>query len=120
MNGGELRAGASPSGSLVTVDGDDVGGSLARLVDDFAESIDAKVTWTIGSEEDRVDELESGELDLAVGGMTDATPWSQRVAVTRAYDTIPGAHGPVVLFLPMGENAWQAAIEGYLDKQVAR
>lgn len=120
VNGGELRAGASPSGSLVTVDGDDVGGSLARLVDDFAESIDAKVTWTIGSEEDLVDELESGELDLAVGGMTDATPWSQRVAVTRAYDTIPGAHGPVVLFLPMGENAWQAAIEGYLDKQVAR
>lgn len=117
---GELRAGASASGDLVTVDGSDVGGSLAGLVEDFAASEDAKVTWTVGSEEDLVDGLESGDLDLAIGGMTDATPWSQRIAVTRAYDSIPGAHGPVVIFVPLGENAWQAAIEGFLDKKVAR
>jgi DNA-binding transcriptional LysR family regulator len=120
VRGGELRAGASPSGDIVTIDGSDVGGSLARLVEDLAASLDAKVTWTVGSEEDLVDGMEAGDLDLAIGGMTDATPWSQRVAVTRAYDTIPGARRPVVLLLPLGENAWQATIEGYLDKQVAR
>ena len=118
VRGGELRAGASASGELVTVDGTDVGGPLAVLIEGFAESEDAKVTWTVGSEEDLVDGLESGELDLVIGGMTEATPWSQRAAVTRAYD-IPGAGGPVVLLLPLGENAWQAAIEGYLDKEVA-
>jgi ABC-type amino acid transport substrate-binding protein len=120
VRGGELRAGASASGDLVTVDGSDVGGSLAGLVEEFAASQDAKVTWTVGSEEDLVDGLESGDLDVAIGGMTDATPWSQRVAVTRPYDSIPGAHGPAVLFVPLGENAWQAAIEGFLDKKVAR
>ncbi|MFC8680924.1 hypothetical protein ACFT30_05335 [Microbacterium ureisolvens] len=119
VRGGELRAGASPSGELVTVDGEDVGGSLAELVEGFAESVDARVTWTVGSEEDLVDALESGELDLAVGGMTDATPWTQRVAATRGYESIRGAHGPVVLLVPLGENAWQAALEGYLDEEVA-
>ncbi len=120
VRGGELRAGASASGDLVTVDGSDVGGSLAEVVEDFAESIDAKVTWTVGSEEDLVDGLEAGDLDLAIGGMTDATPWSMRVAVTRPYDSIPGARGPVVLLVPLGENAWQAALEGYLDREAAR
>ncbi|MBW9119340.1 hypothetical protein JNB63_04475 [Microbacterium trichothecenolyticum] len=120
VRGGELRAGASPSGGLVTIDGTGVGGSLAEIVDDFAASVDAEVTWTIGSEEDLVDGLETGDLDLAIGGMTDATPWSTRVAVTRSYDSIPGARGPVVLFAPLGENAWLAALEGYLDREVAR
>ena len=119
VRGGELRAGASASGDLVTVDGSDVGGTLAGLVEDFAASVDARVTWTVGSEEDLVDGLEAGDVDLAIGGMTDATPWSQRVAVTRAYDSIPRANGPVVLFVPLGENAWQAAIEGYLDEKVS-
>ena len=120
VRGGELRAGASASGELVTVDGSKVGGSLAELVEAFAQSLDAKVTWTVGSEEDLVDGLEAGDLDLAIGGMTDATPWSTRVAVTRGYESIPGAKAPVVVLLPLGENAWQAAIEGYLDKEAAR
>ena len=120
VRGGELRAGASASGELVTIDGSDVGGTLADIVEEFAASIDAKVTWTVGSEEDLVDGLEAGDLDLAIGGMTDASPWSTRVAVTRGYDTIPGASAPVVLLVPLGENAWQAAIEGHLDKELAQ
>ncbi|KAF2415316.1 hypothetical protein B1729_00260 [Microbacterium sp. B35-04] len=117
---GVLHAGASASGELVTIDGSEVGGTLAEIVEEFAESVDARVEWTVGSEEDLVDGLESGDLDVAIGGMTDATPWSDRVAVTRAYDTVPGARGPVVLLVPLGENAWQAQLEGYLDREVAR
>ena len=113
-------AGAPAPGQLVTVDGSKVGGSLAEHVEALAQSLDAKVTWTVGSEEDLVDGLEAGDLDLAIGGMTDATPWSTRVAVTRGYESIPGAKAPVVVLLPLGENAWQAAIEGYLDKEAAR
>lgn len=117
VRGGELRAGASASGELVVVDGEDVGGTLADAVEGLAESLDAKVVWTVGSEEDLVDALEAGDLDVAIGGMTDATPWSDRVAVTRGYDAFPGARGPVVVLLPLGENAWQAAIETYLDRE---
>ncbi|MET0735677.1 MAG: hypothetical protein ABWY55_08545 [Microbacterium sp.] len=116
---GVLRAGASPSGTLVVVvDDGDVTGPLADLVEGFAEDRGARVEWTVDSEEDLVDGLEAGDLDLAIGGMTDATPWGERVSVTRGYDAIPGSSGPVVVLLPLGENALQSALESYLDEEV--
>ncbi|BDV29622.1 hypothetical protein [Microbacterium terricola] len=116
---GMLRAGASPSAGLVTVEGDEVSGPLADLVEGFAREHGAEVTWIVDSEEDLVDDLADGELDLAVGGMTDATPWTTLVSVTRGYPGIPGADGaPVVMLLPLGENALQSALETYLDQEV--
>ena len=118
VSGGVLRAGASPSDGLVDVDvrTDTVSGPLADVVDGFARSRGARVEWTVASEEELVDALEKGRLDLAVGGITDATPWSDRVSVTRGFPGIPGADGrSVVLLLPMGENALQSALEAYLD-----
>lgn len=119
VDGGVLRVGASPSDGLVDVDGDTVEGPLPDLMQKFAATRDASVEWTVGSEEDLVDALESGALDLAIGGMTDATPWTEKVSVTRAYDDLPGASGrSVVLLLPMGENALQSAVETFLDGEV--
>lgn len=132
ITGGELRVGVSPSDGLVEVTGaapgdggtaatSAVSGPLAGLVEEFADGRDATVVWTIGSEEDLVDDLETGQLDLAIGGMTDQTPWTDRVAVTRAFDRLPGAEGhSVAMLLPMGENAFQSALETYLDGQAAR
>jgi len=121
VDGGVLRVGASPSEGLVEVSGDAVAGPLPTLVEEFATSRDARVEWTVGSEEDLADGLEHGELDLAVGGMTDTTPWTETVSVTRAYDDLPGASGrSVVLLVPMGENAMQSALEAFLDTEVSR
>lgn len=122
VTGGELRAGVSPSDGLATATGSgagaEVSGPLPSVIEEFAADRDATVTWTVGSEEDLVDLLERGELDLAIGGMTDATPWSERVSVTRAYPTLPGADGRrVVVFVPLGENAMQSAVETYLDRE---
>lgn len=117
ITGGDLRVGASPHGDLVVVvDGDDVRGPLADLVRGFADDHDARVVWTVDSEERLVDDLESGALDLAIGGMTDATPWADRVSATRGYTSIDGY--PVVILLPMGENGLQAALERHLDGEV--
>jgi ABC-type amino acid transport substrate-binding protein len=118
VSDGVLRAGASPSDGLVDVDArtDAVSGPLADLVEGFARSRGARVEWTVASEEELVDELVAGRVDLAVGGMTDATPWGDRVSVTRGFPGIPGSGGrPVVLLLPLGENALQASLEAYLD-----
>lgn len=119
VTGGVLRAGASPAGELVAVDDGEVGGSLAALVVGFAEEHDARVEWTVASEEDLVADLEAGELDLAIGGMTDGTPWIDRASVTRGYPGVPGSGGAsVVLLVPLGENAMQSALESYLDAEV--
>lgn len=118
---GELRVGATASGDLVTIDGDEVDGTLAELIEAFAAERDATVVWTIDSEEDLVDELASGDLDLAIGGMTAATPWSNRVSVTRGYPGVEGSGGAdVAVLLPLGENGLQAALERFLDGEVSR
>ena len=121
ISGGELRVGASPSGELVTVDDGEVSGPLAELIEGFAEERDATVTWTVDSEEDLVHDLEAGRLDLAIGGMTASTPWSTLVSVTRGYPGIDGSGGAeVAVLLPLGENAFQLALETYLDGEVGR
>lgn len=121
ITGGELRVGASPSGDLVVVDGDEAEGTLAEVIEGFAAERGATVVWTIDSEEDLVDDLVRGRLDLAIGGMTASTPWTAQVSATRGYPGIPGSKGAdVAVLLPLGENALQAALETYLDQEVAR
>lgn len=118
--GGTLHAGASMSEGLVTDAAGEPSGPLIDLVDGFAASIDADVEWTVGSEEDLVKGLETGSLDVAVGGMTSDTPWIDRAGMTRGYPGIPGADGrEIVMFVPLGENAMLTALETYLDTEVS-
>jgi len=63
--------------------------------------------------------LEEGDLDLVVGGLTDQTPWADRVGVTRGYTDIEGADDrAIVMFVPLGENAFLSELEGFLDAEV--
>ncbi|WEK12706.1 MAG: hypothetical protein P0Y48_09510 [Candidatus Microbacterium phytovorans] len=116
---GTLRVGVSPGDGLVRVAGGEVSGSLADLVEGFARERDAQIVWTVGGEEQLVDALEAGDLDLTVGAITDATPWTDRVSMTRGYPGIPGAEGKsIVVLLPLGENELQSTLESYLDERV--
>lgn len=119
VNSRHLRVGASPAGSALAIDDGEVEGPLAGLVEEFADTYDAEVKWTIGGEEMLVGGLEAGDLDLVVGDMTDATPWADRVSVTRGYTRLPGLEGrKTVMLVPLGENGIQAALETFLDKEV--
>lgn len=116
----ELRVGFSPDPGLITSDlGGDPDGSLPELVTGFAETVDADVDWTEGSEETLVGMLERGDLDLVVGGMTDKSPWIDRAGITRGYPGIDGADGrSIVMLVPLGENGFLSALETYLDEEV--
>jgi ABC-type amino acid transport substrate-binding protein len=115
-----LRVGASPDGALVhETSAGAVAGTEAELVEEFAASIDASVEWSIGSEETLVTKLEDGDLDLVIGGMTDATPWIVKAGITRGYPGIDGADGrPLVWLVPLGENRLLSTIETFLDEKV--
>jgi ABC-type amino acid transport substrate-binding protein len=118
IRGGTLRAGVSLSEGLAreTPDGTPRG-PVIELVDEFAAEQDARVEWTIDSEERLVDMLESGDLDIAVGGMTDQTPWTDRAGVTRGYTDIEGSGGrSIVMLVPLGENELLSTLEGFLDR----
>ncbi|MDP3949990.1 hypothetical protein [Microbacterium sp.] len=119
VSGGELRVGVSSEEGLADISGDTAAGPLIDLVDSFADSLDADVEWTMGSEETLVVMMEEGELDLVIGGLTDQTPWVDRVGVTRAYRGIEGAEDrAIVMFVPLGENAFLTELEGFLDTEV--
>ncbi|PCE13385.1 hypothetical protein AUC47_08905 [Microbacterium sp. SZ1] len=115
----ELRVGFSPDPGLITDDSGGPDGSLSELVSGFAETVDADVDWTEGSEETLVGMLERGDLDLVVGGMTDQSPWIDRAGMTRGYPGIDGADGrSIVMLVPLGENGFLSALETYLDAEV--
>lgn len=118
---GVLRAGASPGGGVVHVDGDTVTGPEADLVADFARSVGAEVEWRIGGEEELVVAMEEGELDLIAGGLTDESPWADRVSLSRPYGEreVAGKQVGQVLAVPLGENALLFALESWLDRRDA-
>lgn len=116
-DGGVLRAGASPAEGLVDVSGGDPDGTLPGVVEDYAASLDAEVEWAVDSEERLVAALERGELDVVIGGMTDASPWTDRAAVTRGYPALAeNGRDPVALLAPLGENALLVSLEEHLDE----
>lgn len=119
ITGGTLRIGASLDPGLVDEQDGAPTGELASLLEEFAQRHDANIEWSIGSEESLITGLETGTVDVAIGGFTTNTPWADKAAVTRGYPTIPGANGrEVVVLVPLGENALLSALETFLDEQV--
>jgi ABC-type amino acid transport substrate-binding protein len=120
VSGGILRVGLAPNdGFTVVDDGAAVTGSEVELVEGFADIIDADIEWTVGSEEALVRDLEHGALDLVIGGITDATPWTEQTGMTRPYDEFTDQHGTqhkLVMLVPMGENAFLSALERFLTE----
>ncbi|WP_295101845.1 hypothetical protein [uncultured Microbacterium sp.] len=119
VSGGELRVGVSPDPGLVSAVKVTPSGPVIDVVTSFSETIDAQPEWTIASEETLVGMLEDGTLDLAVGGFTAESPWTDRAGMTRGYTAITGADGREIVFLvPLGENAFLTALETFLDEKV--
>lgn len=113
-----LRAGASPGGERVRIDGARVSGVEPDLVTGFARSLGARVRWRVGGEEELVTAMEDGELDLVVGGLSADSPWDKKVSLTRGYaeSTEHGKKVEHVMAVPLGENAMLVALERHLDE----
>lgn len=94
-------------------------GADIRLVEGFAETINADIDWVEGSEEWLVRSLEEGRLDLVVGGITEQTPWLDRAGVTRPYTSVGAGDGTTVglaMLTPMGENDFLSTLERFLTE----
>lgn len=119
VTGGELRVGATSEPGLVDVSTPTPTGPLPELATAFAETLDADTTWSVGSEETLVGMLETGDLDLVIGGFTDETPWVEHAGATRGYKGIDGAGDrSLVMLVPPGENAFLSDLERFLDEEV--
>lgn len=130
IQGGTLRVGVSESDPWVRMRGDQPSGGVeVRLVRAFARELSAQVEWVEGSEEELVNALKEGSLDLVVAGLTSKSRWKKDVAFTRPYATSetvigvsPGATLPdslegVPVFAERGSEA-QALLERRTDARV--
>ncbi|PYG00938.1 extracellular solute-binding protein, family 3 [Georgenia satyanarayanai] len=120
VTGGILRVGVSPSPpwtDLPDGPGGEPAGTEVELVEDFARTIDAQVQWAAGGEEELIGQLERGELDLVIGGLSARSPWAEKAALTYRYTETTGPDGAKelhVMAAPMGENAFLVELEGFL------
>lgn len=88
----------------------------------FAERIDAEVSWVTGSEQKLIGDLERGVVDLVIGGIPGDTPWSEHAGATRPYFRATDEHGQpleLVMLVPIGENAFLLELERFLQSEVA-
>ena len=118
VTGGTLRVGVSPNPpwTEVTQDGKPTGSEVA-LVEEFAATLPAEISWTIGGEEPLIKRLELGQLDLVIGGLTADTPWEKHTAITKPYGEATGPDGKrieLVMAAPPGENAYLLRLERFL------
>ena len=86
VNGGTMRVGITNADPWVKVQGDKPPGGLeVRLVNEFARQHGARIEWVDGSEEELVNGMKEGSLDLMIGGLTKKSRWKKDVAFTRPY-----------------------------------
>lgn len=114
---GTLRVGASENGEWVDIDGEDVQGTEADLVRDFAAGLGAEIEWVSGTEYVLAEELKHGQLDLVIGGLDDKTPWAQHGGLTRVYAESRDSRGSLhkhVMLVPLGENAFLLELDRFL------
>lgn len=117
--GGTLRVGVVHHPPFVDASGAEPAGSEPELLRAFAQRLGADVEWTVSGEEALMALIEEGGLDLVAGGLSADSPWSTHAGLTRDYAEAPGPTGePVklVMAVPLGENAFQSALETFLDE----
>jgi len=122
VEGGVLHAGITPNGDFVQVDGEQPRGSEIDALTAFADTLDAEIDWTVGSEEALVRGLENGDLDVVAGGLTDETPWTDKAGMTRPYGEVTlddGSTPKIVMLVPLGENAFVSRLETFLTAEAA-
>lgn len=121
-----MRVGIIEQSPWATWTEDGAEGIEVRLLNEFADSCDAQIESTRGSESKLFELLKRGELDLVLGGLTTSTPWSTEVGLTQPYlkadDPITGDRAEYVWAVARGENRWLLETDSFLQarRKIAR
>lgn len=89
------------------------GGIEVELIDAFARSLGADVTWSIGPEQLLAERLRSFELQLVVGGLHEDNPYLKHLGSSRPYGE-PLTSRPRVIAVAPGENRLLLALDRFL------
>jgi polar amino acid transport system substrate-binding protein len=85
VQNGTLRVGFTNAEPWISSTGTGAQGLEAGIINEFAASLHAKVSWIQGTEEQLYKALRRNEIDVLLAGITDQTPWKKEVGLTRPY-----------------------------------
>lgn len=124
--GGTIRVGVIASPPWASLAEGRPQGIECDLVQAFAASLDAKVSWVPGGESRLMQALAEYRLDIVIGGVEDASAWRDRVGMTLPYYRSEAARDPTgagpqhravrhVVAAPPGENGWLLRLDRFLQ-----
>lgn len=116
-----MRVGASHDPPWLVV-GDDgrVSGPEAALMQRFAAAQGYRLAWQPGGHDVLMRQLEHADLHAVVGGYDRKSPWTPRVAWSRALHARASPQAPMPerhIGLPPGQSAWHLAFDTWLVQQ---
>ena len=97
VRGGTIRVGVVANPPWVVLSASGVSGVEGALVMELARQLGARPAWVQKPAAELREALKNRELDLVIGGLTDAEPWKNEVAFTKPFYT-----DTVVVGLPPG------------------
>lgn len=114
--GGSLVVGVSEHEPWTEISEDgQYSGSEVELIESFADSIDAEIEWQHAPESVLAGRIDNDQLDIVIGGLTNSSPWTTHMAMTRPYASVDGQN--MVMGVRMGENELQVALERHLAEE---
>ena len=88
VRGGTMRVGVVERRPWTTLPANGGAGGLeGALVAELARELGARIQWVRSTESQLFEALKLRELDIVIGGFTDASPWAQHVAFTKPFYT---------------------------------
>ncbi len=85
VRGHTLRVGFTRAEPWVYPSDTGAQGIEANIVTEFAKTLNAKIDWVEGTEEQLYRALRRNEIDILIGGITDKSPWKDQVGLTKPY-----------------------------------
>jgi hypothetical protein len=113
--GGTLRVGGVDAPPWIVRSGERATGPEAELVEAFARTLGARVEWRWAAHDEHMHALERYEVDVVAAGLTQATPWRARVALSRPW--LRQERARHVLAVPAGENGLLTALDRFIERR---
>ncbi|CAA9266271.1 MAG: hypothetical protein AVDCRST_MAG42-3211 [uncultured Chthoniobacterales bacterium] len=116
----QVRVGVAEHEPWVRWEGDRATGLEPELIEQWAQTLGARIVWRRDSVAELVKALHRREIDVLAAGLEETTPYAPEVAASQPYLEAPDREGkktPRVIAATQGESALLFSLDRFLGQQ---